>query len=168
MRHLTYSSMMTIDFVLVAAAGTVLAFPAVLFLIIRGKQTGPKVASRSGLIGTRAHVNGEAAHPSENLESKRLKSPKGRCGIFTTSWHDWRFGVTIGTLRMNNNFDRMQLVTGRAIRLELNEAGPVRQNRPSASRGHRPSTKRNDGRHEGYGSQRAYWCDGRRSVASFV
>jgi hypothetical protein len=71
MRPLTYSSMMTLDFVLVAAAGMVLAFPVVLYLIIRGKQKGPKVGS-PGLIGRQVQVKGEAAHPSENLEQQEV------------------------------------------------------------------------------------------------
>ena len=69
MRRLTYSSMMTLDFVLIAAAGMVLAFPIVFYFIIRGNHKGPKVAS-PGLMGKQGQVNGEAAHPSKDLEQQ--------------------------------------------------------------------------------------------------
>jgi hypothetical protein len=62
--------MMTLDFMLVAAAGMVFVSLLVVSLIIGRKQTGRKVASPSGLIAQRGLENRGAADASENLEQQ--------------------------------------------------------------------------------------------------
>ena len=62
--------MMTLDFVLVAAAGMIFVSLVVVPLIIGRKKTGQKADSRSGRIAQRALENRGAAGASENPEEE--------------------------------------------------------------------------------------------------